>query len=213
LKEAEKLRATVATKAKVDIKVAEGVTIDRVFDRAFQRTTLGVAVPLGNFSADDTLTVLLELHVPTDLEGEVPIATAKLYFDDRAKGGEGSCEGKLATFVTTDPASVSELDPFVAARLARSKTAGVLLEVNELLEKGDVEGAKVKLEAHEKALAETETKAQAAAPAPRREALQKDFKGQASTISGVRQSIGKPGGADKAGVKKRNVEAMNPYML
>jgi Ca-activated chloride channel homolog len=209
--EADKLRKTVALGATATIELPEGVVAERVFDRAFTRRDRKIVVPLGNFSANDTKTVLVELRVPAGAEGVLPVADVTLNYDDRSEaGGEGRCSGKLATFVTTDPSGASALDAFVAARLARSKTASVLLEANELLEQGRAEDAQEKLAEHEKALADAETQAKNAEPSPTQEAAKKDFQAQAASISGAREELGKKGGAGRA--VRRNVEVANPYM-
>ncbi|MRG96496.1 vWA domain-containing protein [Polyangium spumosum] len=212
LDEAERLRKTVALSASVTVDLAEGVTLTRVFDRTFRRSGQRLTVPLGNFSAGDTKTLLLELRVPAEAEGIRPVADVGLRFEDRKAGGEGSCSGKLDVRIGADGEAGSELDPILATRIARTRTADTLDAVNELLEQGRTEEAEAKLAAQEQALREVAARAREAAPAGRAEAIVQDLEGQTRTIAGAKKAAAaKPTGVDKARAQKRNVEAANPY--
>lgn len=212
--EAEKLRATVALGATATIELGQGVTVTRLFDRAFTRKSDGtIVVPLGNFSAGDTKTVLAEVSLPEDASGTFSVAKASLSFEDREKGGQGACNGQLDALVVDDATAASELDPFVATRVARSKTAAALLEANELIAAGRVEEAQAKLAETEKELETVTEKAAKAAPAGKGEALKKDLAGQSSALSGARGDIRKGGAAGAQRTVRKNQYYANPYML
>jgi len=212
LAEADKLRNTVAVSAAVTVDLAEGVTLARVFDRSFSRNGQRLTVPLGNFSASDTKTLLLELRVPADAEGITPVADVRLRFDDRKTGGEGSCSGKLDVRIGADGEAGSELDPIIATRIERTRTADTLDAVNELLEQGRTEEAEAKLAAQEKTLREVTERARRAGGGTKGEVLAQDLEEQTSTISGAKKDVAaKPKGIDKARAQRKYVEAANPY--
>lgn len=212
LAEASKLKATIAVGATATITLAEGVSLERVYDRSFEREGNRIKVQLGNFSTGDTRTVLMELNVPTESVGVVPVADVRLAYDDRVSGSAGSCEGQLSVAVKDD-AAPADLDAQVATRVARSQTAATLSQVNELIEQGRFEEAEAKIQVQQQALAATAEKAKQAAPAGKSDKLAEDFAGQTSTLSNARDGLDpKKGGAKPRAVRK-NVEMMNPYML
>src|SRR5262249_11805361 len=135
--EAERLRSTVAVSAEASIELADGVSLERVFDRSFRREGRRVVVPLGSFERKDAKTVLLEVRVPAEVAGKVPVATLDLAYKDLVRGSAGHCAGQLEILVGEQGvAGAPELDALVSGRLNRSETAAALLTANELLEKG-----------------------------------------------------------------------------
>ncbi|HRI65589.1 MAG TPA: VWA domain-containing protein [Polyangium sp.] len=213
LAEADKLKATVALAATATITLAEGVSVERVFDRSFEREGNRIKVQLGNFSTGDTRTVLMELAVPTGNTGIVPVADVNLAYDDRVLGTAGRCEGKLSVAVKGDVDAPSEQDAQVATRVARSKTAATLSEVNELIEQGRVQEAEQKIQVQQQELAAAAEKAKRSAAPGKSDKIAGDYAGQADTLTNAREGLD----AKKAGAKPRavrkNVEMMNPYML
>jgi len=214
LAEADKLKATVALAATATITLGDGVSLERVYDRSFEREGNRLKVQLGNFSTGDTRTVLLELSVPTANPGLVPVADVSLAYDDRVLGTPGRCEGKLSVAVKDDADSPAELDAQVATRVARSKTAATLSEVNELIEQGRVQEAEEKIQAQQVALAAAAEKAKQSAAPGKSDKIAGDYAGQASTLTNARDELNpKKGGAAKPRAVRKNVEMMNPYML
>ncbi len=194
--EFDDLLASVAKETELSIELAPGVEVAEVFDRSFRREGNKLVVPFGTFSAKQEKTVLVKLRVPADREGEQPVADLKLAFRDLVKKAEGSCNGTLATVVKSDGSEQRELDPFVAARLERSRTAQTLTEANKLFESGRGAEARAKLAARKKDLERTESAAlafAAAAPttAPRRSAraLDRDFADQAAAVAEAEQNF------------------------
>lgn len=216
LAEADKLKGTIAVGVTATITMAEGVTLERVYDRSFERevnSAKKLKVQLGNFSVGETRTVLLELNVPTENAGVVPVADVHLTYDDRVAGKPGTCDGKLSVAVKDDATAPAELDAQVATRVARSQTAATLSQVNELIEQGRLDEAEAKIQVQQQALAVAAAKAKQEAPAGKSDKLADDYAGQASTLTNAREGLDpKKGGAKPRAVRK-NVEMMNPYML
>ena len=210
--EADKLRATVATNTEVSIELGEGVQLDRVFDRTFEKRGNRVVVSLGGFTQGDVKTVLLKVRVPSRKEGAAPVAGVSLAYRDLVKGEDGRCDGELAVVVTGDPKGGSELDGVVSGRLQRSETAAALLDANDLWAQGKVEEAQRRLAGQQQALASAETAARRASPKKRSVDVENDFKGQAGSLSGASIGLGnnspKPA-ADRA--VRANQEQANPF--
>src|SRR5262249_59285645 len=132
--------------AELSVELPPGVEVDQVFDRTFRREGSRVIVPFGTFSAKQEKTVLMKLRVPADREGVQPVVDVKLAYRDLVQKTDGSCAGALALMVTSDAATVQkDLDPFVAARLERSRTAQTLTEANLLFQQGRVAEAQDRL--------------------------------------------------------------------
>ncbi len=188
--EFDDLLASVAKEAELAIELAPGVEVAEVFDRTFRREGRRLVVPFGTFSAKQEKTVLVKLRVPTDRDGEQPVADVKLAFRDLLKKTDGSCTGTLALAIKSDGTEQRELDPFVAARLERSRTARTLTEANRLFEQGRIADARAKLAARREELKRTESTALALATAtpsvaPRRAAktIDRDFADQSAAVA------------------------------
>jgi hypothetical protein len=120
----------------------------------------------------------------------------------------------LSVAVKDDADSPAELDAQVATRVARSKTAATLSEVNELLEQGRVKEAEEKIQEQQVALAAAAEKAKQSAAPGKSDKIAGDYAGQASTLTNARDELNpKKGGAAKPRAVRKNVEMMNPYML
>jgi Ca-activated chloride channel homolog len=172
-KEFDTLLGSIAGDSELTVELPPGVEVEQVFDRTFRREGSRVVVPFGTFSAKQEKTVLMKLRVPTDGEGIQPVAAVKLAYRDFISKSDGSCSGSLAVNVTPDQKLVADLDPFVAARLERSKTAQTLTEANLLFAQGRLDEARERLLRQEDSLAKTAAVARHAAPDNK--ALDKDF--------------------------------------
>jgi Ca-activated chloride channel family protein len=195
--EFDDLLASVAKDAELTIELAPGVEVAEVFDRSFRREGNKLIVPFGTFSAKQEKTVLVKLRVPTDRDGDQPVADLKLAFRDLAKKSDAATSASLALAVKADGSEQRDLDPFVAARLERTRTAQTLTDANKLFEAGRVGEARAKLSARKDDLKKTETLALAAASgapasaAPRRAAkgLGRDFDDQLDAVSEAERSF------------------------
>ena len=164
-KEFDSLLATVARDGELEVELAPGVEVEKVFDRPFQREGASVKVPFGTFAAKQEKTVLMKLRVPIDRDGVVPVVQLKLGYRDLVRDTDGGCAGNLALLVTDDSAASESLDPFVAARLSRSETAETLTSANALFAEGRAGEARSVVERHKSEVTRSFATAHAAARA------------------------------------------------
>jgi Ca-activated chloride channel family protein len=194
--EFDDLLASVANDSELVIDLAPGVEMAEVFDRTFRREGRKLIVPFGTFSAKQEKTVLVKLRVPTDHDGDRPVADVKLAYRDLRKKSDGTCGGSLALAVKNDGSEQRSLDPFVAARLERSRTASTLTDVNRLFESGHFAEARAKLATRRAELQKSESSALAAAPsaaAPRAgRALDRDFADQLGAVAKAERTFAPP---------------------
>lgn len=197
--EFDDLLASVASSAELAIELAPGVEVAEVFDRTFRREGNKLIVPFGTFSAKQEKTVLVKLRVPTDRDGSQPVADVRLAYRDLVKKSDGSCGGSLALVVRDDGREQRDLDPFVAARLERSRTAQTLTEANQLFESGRGDEARAKLAARRSELKKTETSslalaaaAPAKAPSRATKSLDRDFGDQLGAVAAAEQNFAPP---------------------
>lgn len=184
--EFDSLVASVASDGELAITLAPGVEVEQVFDRAFRREGDKVIVPFGSVSKGQQKTVLLKLRLPVGVVGQRAVADLKLQYRDLVEHAPSSCGGALALAVGEGTTEV--LDPFVSARLERSRTAQTLTQVNLLVEEGKLAEARQRLAGRRAELASAETLAMRAPPAdkaaaPRARALDKDFEEQRGAIA------------------------------
>ncbi|MBX3230969.1 MAG: VWA domain-containing protein [Labilithrix sp.] len=217
--EFDDLLASVAKESELAIELAPGVEVEEVFDRTFRREGNKIVVPFGTFSAKQEKTVLVKLRVPTDRDGEQPVADLKLAFRDLVKKSDGSCDASLTLAVKEDGSEQTDLDPFVAARLERSRTAQTLTEANKLFEQGRVGDARAKLATRNAELRKKESSivaAASAAPAtiaPRRpsRSVTKDLDDQSVALAEAERQFAQPppakAGAPAAGPGSREGKA------
>lgn len=214
--EFDSLVASVARDGELVLTLAPGVEIDQVFDRAFRREGDKIIIPFGSVSKGQQKTVLLKLRMPVGSAGQKPVADLKLAYRDLVERNDGSCGGSLALDVR-EGASDPSLDPFVAARLERSRTAQTLTQVNLLVEKGRLDEARAELAGRRAELKKAETIAlaqpfasdKAAAPRASR-SINRDFEEQLGAVAsaesfggpstgagggGLASPVGKPGSA------------------
>jgi Ca-activated chloride channel family protein len=190
--EAEALTQAVASGAEVDIDLAPGVTLERVFDRSFRRNGNRVTVPLGSFSGGDVKTVLMKVRLSADAEGATAVASVAMHYRDLVKGEDGRCEGKLGVEIVKSPAEASEIDAVVAGRVNRSETTAALEEANTLFEQGRVAEAQRRIAEREQALREVAARAKTAAPEGKAAAVAQDFDKQLQVVADARQNFAEP---------------------
>ncbi|MDI1449181.1 VWA domain-containing protein [Polyangium sp. 6x1] len=188
--EAEALTQAVASGAEIDIDLAPGVELDRVFDRSFRRSGNRITVPLGTFSSGDVKTVLVKLRVPAGLNGELAVASVDMHYKDLVKNEDGRCSGKLGVEVVDTNAS--DLDAVVAGRVNRSETASALEEANRLFEQGKVAEARRRIESREQDLRDSAAKAKTSAPAARAADVASDFDRQLAVVQQAQSGFAAP---------------------
>jgi Ca-activated chloride channel homolog len=199
--EFKSLEASVAAEAELAIDLAPGVEVERVFDRSFRREGAHIVVPFGSFSAKDEKTVLIKLHVPATADGVEDVAKLTLAYRDLARGGQASAAGDLALEVRSDGDAQRDLDPFVAARVARSGTVAALEQANTLFAQGKADEARATLAA-QKARVESDKTLSANMPAPakpRGRGLSSDFDDQRAALAQAESAIAPTAVAGAAG--------------
>jgi Ca-activated chloride channel family protein len=208
--EFDSLVASVARDADLVIELAPGVQAEQVFDRTYRREGNKVVVPFGTFSAKQEKTVLLKLKVSPDRDGVQPIADMKLTFRDLVQRSDANVTGNLALTVKSDGTAQKELDPFVAARLERSRTAQTLTDANDLFAQGRVDEARKRIASQSASLRKADATAQALASArpvakPKAaKSLDRDFGDQLATLDEAERSFapappGRAGGSVTGG--------------
>jgi Ca-activated chloride channel homolog len=204
--EFDTLLASVAGEAELSVELPPGVEVDQVFDRTFRREGSRVIVPFGTFSAKQEKTVLMKLRVPADRDGVQPVVDVKLAYRDLMQKSDGSCSGSLAVLVTSDAATVQkDLDPFVAARVERSRTGQTLTEANVLFEQGRIVEARERLKKQADSLRNAEAQAKASALhrpatiAPRGRSLDDDFNAQRQAVAQAEANFAPPPAGAKGG--------------
>ena len=190
--EAEALKSTVASGAEVAIDLADGVELDRVFDRTFRRAGSKVIVPLGTFSRGEVKTVLLKVRTPRGKDGKTPIADVEMTYRDLVASTDGRCSGKLEAEIITDPSQASDLDAVVAGRVQRSETAATLKQANFLFQQGKVGEARRKLESQQEALRGEAAKAKKVAPAGKAGDVERDFERQIAALESADNDFNAP---------------------
>lgn len=208
--EADELRSTIATGAEAVIDLGDGVDVARVFDRGFERRGRKIVVPLGAFARDEAKTVLVELSLPTNAEGALPVASVEVGYRDLVNGGQGRASGALGLAIGGE--KTAELDPLVAGRVARSGTGAVLLRANELAARGAVDEAQRMLADQEKVIAAVAAAPRPTVPARKAKAFDKDLEGQAGSLEDARRGLQKTSKPDDIGRSVRaNQAAANPF--
>ncbi len=143
--EFDSLVASVAQDSEMTIELGPGVEVEQVFDRTFRRESgpngARVVIPFGVLAAKQEKTALLKLKVPTDHEGQTPVAHVSLGYHDLLARTDRREDGDLQLVVKGDGSAQTEIDPFVAARVERSHTAETLTTANKLFEEGKFDEA------------------------------------------------------------------------
>lgn len=190
--ELNSLVKTVAKDTEVELALAPGVKVERVFDRTFRQEGDRLFVPFGTFSAGEQKTLLIKLAIAKGAQGARPVADVKMTYDDFALGGRGNCAGSLSLQLTEDESQVAELDPVVQTRLVRSETAATLKEANRLFASGRTSEARGALKRSLDQVNRQRQAALAQAPAPAREKLKADFDDQSGALGEASEGFAAP---------------------
>jgi Ca-activated chloride channel family protein len=216
--------ATIAQNATLVVELAPGVEVDEVFDRSFRREGRRILVPLGAYEAKGEKSLLLKLRVPVDHDGRQPVADVKLEYRDLREHRDASFAGTLAVNVKSDGSAQEELDPFVQARVERSRTAQALTEASDLISGGRAEEARRRLAGRSVALdqaqhAATRHGANRADAPTRARGFDKDFEDQVTALEKAKDaanaaaSAKKPDAAPKKAAPKilRELDRSDPF--
>lgn len=213
------LETAVATNAELTIEPAPGVVVDDVLDRSFRREGGRIVVPLGAFDPQEEKTVLLSVRMPAGTTGSEPVAKMSVEYRDVEAARDRESSGSLEVDVRDDGTAQRDLDPFVAARVERNRTARSLLRANELFSRGRADAARAELAKREKDLANaaptTIARAASLPPAPVRP-IGDDFEAQRSALAHAQSGFaaapspaagGAAAPAAKSALKKNQAEA------
>lgn len=192
------LETAVATNADLTIEPAPGVVVDDVLDRSFRREGGRIVVPLGAFDPQEEKTVLLSVRLPAGSTGTEPVARLAVAYRDVEAGRDRESAGALEVDVRDEGTAQKELDPFVAARVERSRTARSLLKANELFSRGHAAAAHAELAKRAQELATAAptavARAEALPPAPVRP-IKDDFDAQRNAIVAAQSGFAAAGGS------------------
>ena len=140
------LETAVASDAELAIDPAPGVVVDDVLDRVLPAR--GRPHPR---AAGDVRSAPGEDGAPAGARPGRRRTAPSRSRSSRSRTGtscerdEGRCSGSLALDVRSDGSAQRDLDPFVAARVERNRTARALTEANELFEHGRGDEARAAL--------------------------------------------------------------------
>ncbi|MCC6216827.1 MAG: VWA domain-containing protein [Polyangiaceae bacterium] len=187
---------SVAADAIVELELAPGVELVRVLDRAHELQGRRLRVPIGDLSAGEERTVLVELRLPAAARAREPVARVDVSWVDLARERRDSAFGTLTA--RRDPGGDdAPLDPVVATRLERSETAAALRDANSLFAAGRTDDARRRLAERQGALAERRERIVAASPAPDRARVREDLERQEGSVGsasgGFARAEGAPG--------------------
>ncbi|MGZ3455639.1 MAG: protein kinase domain-containing protein [Polyangiales bacterium] len=141
--EAKALGAVVADSTEASIRLAPGVQLLSVLDRAHRVDGDTVHVPLGQFAKNERKTVLIKIAVRALEDGAIPVAHVDVVYRDLISSGAGKTSGELAIGV----GDAAPLDPVVELRVKKSETNVALLEAGKLFDQGKVKDADALLQA------------------------------------------------------------------
>jgi len=197
--EFDSVLSSIASSADMIVELEPGVEVAEVFDRSFRREGNKITIPFGAFSAKQEKTALIRLRVPTDHPGDQKVAHVRLAYRDLGKRNDALCEGSLALSVTDDDHAQKELDPFVSARLERSRTAQTLSDANKLFEVGRIDEARARLATRKEELSQREkmavanAKADGFAAAPKHaRPVARDFEEQEAFVAQADKGFAEP---------------------
>jgi Ca-activated chloride channel family protein len=185
--EFDSLVASVAQDTDMIVDLAPGVEVDQVFDRTFRRENgpsgARIIVPFGVLAAKQEKTALVKLRVPTDHDGKTPVAKVAVAYRDLLARADKRDEGELQLFVKSDGSAQADLDPFVAARVERSRTAQSLTLANDLFKDGKFEEAERTLATRATELHASASRRPMALAKPDSERLGADFDKQIGAVA------------------------------
>jgi Ca-activated chloride channel family protein len=208
--ELESVSRTVANNVELVVDLADGVVIDRVFDRDARIEGSRLVVPFGIVAPGEQKTFLVGVRLPRTNAPERPVASMQLRYTDLVRNAPGLCEGALAARTTTVASEVSELDSFVAARLSRSQTIEAFREANELSRLGQIDAARDRLNRRAREVNIEAGEAARRAPRPVAGAIRQDFEMQSRALHDGSAGFGRPSAAPSV-ARRNEADIMNPF--
>ena len=145
------LAQTVADRADLQVRLADGVELLEVVDRTHTRDGGLVTIPLGAFATGTERTALLRVRIAPGVDVH-EVAQLKLAYRDVAADRGDELSGALAVRFDDVLAAAAPLDPAVDARLGRKDTFDALLDANAAFARGDVVAAERTLDVARRAI-------------------------------------------------------------
>jgi Ca-activated chloride channel homolog len=205
--EMDALTRTVARDAELTVDLAPGVFVEHVYDRVSVGSGTQVVAPLGAFTAGERKTLLVRLRVPRGAAGERPVAAVRLRYADLAEAKDGTCDGELATVMTTDPSQLTPLDALVSARVSSSETAEALEQANLLAREGRRAEATALIQRNASRVDRREQDAKQWAPKGREKDLDAAFAKQKNVLRGASTGFGESASAAEPAAQVRANQA------
>jgi Ca-activated chloride channel family protein len=194
--EFDSLVASVAQDTDMIVDLAPGVEVDQVFDRTFRRENGPsgdrIVIPFGVLAGKQEKTALVKLRVPTDHDGQTAVAKVAVAYRDLLARADRREEGELQLFVKSDGSAQADLDPFVGARVERSRTAQTLTRANELFKDGKLDEAEKTLATRSSELHASAAHRSVALAKPDSERLGADFDKQIGAVAEAQANFAQP---------------------
>lgn len=142
--EIKALQRTVASDVKLNITLAEGVKLTKVFGHTTSTAGQSLNVDSNDLIAQQSKVLLLELDVPAGEDGtEAPIASVTVDFEDVAFGGTKQATASAKVRFTADAkAQADSRDNQVASSVISLQSASAMLLAASRLDTGDTAGAR-----------------------------------------------------------------------
>jgi Ca-activated chloride channel family protein len=190
-REVRALTDVVAHSAELRLRLAPGVEVSEVFDRAFRREGSQLVVPFGAFSRGEAKTLLVAVDLPAAPEGMAPVAQVDLKYR-RSGAADLHCGGKLMGRATAERREHSMLDPVVAARLERSRTARLLRSANAEFGGGKEKAARRRLKKKRASIAQRRRNLPRSMPRATRRGVERDFDAQLAALDEAADGFASP---------------------
>lgn len=154
-KELKGLSATVARNTVLVIKLAPGVTADRVFGFPARAEGDSLMISMAEFHSEETKSVLAKLKVAAPASGSAPIIDVALTYEDVVHNKPEHKSASLAAVVTQDAAAArtaSNVD--VIARVQQVEVAQTMEDAMNLYSEGKAEEATRRIESTQQVMRE-----------------------------------------------------------
>lgn len=191
--ESESIEATVATNTSVQIDLASGVELVKVYDRVFDRRGNSITVPMGGIGKTGRKTVLMKVRLPRASAGEFQLANVTTTYRDLGGQTDKVDKGVLAVELVTDASEVrSDMDGVVLDRVQRAETAIALEDANALFKQGKAEEARARLNQAKSTLDNNRPKVATTTPAKRAKDVDESFQSQNKAIDRANDGFATP---------------------
>lgn len=153
--ELAKLGSTVASDASAVLKLADGVTVEKVYGYPHRTKNGNVHISLTDFYGGQDKSVLLKLNVEPGNSGKNPVMDLDLDYTDVTRDRPIETSLSVSTQATDNQKKVRDnVDSKVMSRVQQIEVAQTLQTAMDTYKKGDAKAARKQLEAERKQLEE-----------------------------------------------------------